>query len=56
MLVAGGMWVQGMVGKRAQVRAHFCVTQKAGGFAATTVKLATHPPLKEDVQGTFTYK
>ena len=39
MVVVGGTWVQGMVGKRARVRAHFRVTQKAGGLVATTVKL-----------------
>ena len=40
MVVAGGTWVQGIVGKRARVRAHFHVTQKAGGLAATTVLYA----------------
>ena len=60
MLVAGGTWVQGMVGKRARVRAYFRVTQKAGGLAATTVKLVrrmseessqNNPPRDDHVDG-----
>ena len=38
--------MQGMVGKRAWVRAHFHVTQKASELAATIVKLPTYLPLK----------
>ena len=54
MVVAGGTWVQRMVGKRARVRGHFRVTQNSQQRLLNFPP--THPPLKWDVQGTSVYK